>query len=144
LGFSKDEQRQTAVALTEFINDHRETLGLMAEVPIAIPSFHPMYRTDRSGSVRWDMVVEVLQKLTDPKGFPVRGGTTMIISTHGTRGSGEAGAPFLRYAIKKPQHGPGGERRAKKQQAFFSQEGLKGSGDPRNLRVNFAFLHGGE
>ena len=144
LGFSKDEQRQTAAALTEFINDHRDLLGLMPGAPIAIPSFHPMYRTDRAGSVRWDMVAEVIQKATDPRGFPVRGGTTMIISTHGTRGSGEAGAPFLRYAIKKPLHGPAGEYRATKQREYFSEQGLEPRGDPRNLRVNFAFLHGGD
>jgi hypothetical protein len=100
-----------------------------------------MYRTDRNGSVRWDLVVEVIQQSPTPGTFPPRGGTTLIISTHGTRGSGHAGIKFLRYAIRKPLLGPEGRLRAARQRAYFEEQGLDPKANPRDLRVNFAFIH---
>ncbi len=141
LGFSSDERHQTAKALTAFIESHRAILGLAPGIDYRIPSFHPVYRTDRTGSVRWDLVVEVVQKSPDSKDYPVQGGATMIISTHGTRGSGDPGVKFLRYAIRKPLHGSEGRRRALKEHAYFEQQGLDPHGKPHGLRVNFAFVH---
>jgi hypothetical protein len=143
LGFGKDETQQTVNALIEFIDLHKERLGVAPGVNYRIPSFHPVYRTDRNGSVRWDLVVEIVQKSDGTDGLPVRGGTTLIISTHGTRGSGDPGVKFLRYAIRKPLHGEEGERRGKRESEFLREQGLDPKGDPNRLRVNFAFEHGG-
>jgi hypothetical protein len=141
LGFTPQEKQQTAEALKVFIEKNRARLGLAPDIPFAIPSFHPAYRTDRTGSVRWDLVVEVVQRAPRSETYPVRGGTTMIISTHGTRGSGDPGVQFLRYAISKPLHGLDGSRRAKSEQAYFAQQGFDPHADPRSLRVNFALVH---
>jgi hypothetical protein len=142
LGFDKVETQQTVKALVAFIDANRQRLGLARRTDYAIPSFHPMYRTDRNGSVRWDLVVEVVQKASKSSSYPVRGGTTLIVSTHGTRGSGNAGIKFLRYAIRKPLFGPEGRRRADRQRAYFAEQGLNPKADPHSLRVNFAFIHG--
>jgi hypothetical protein len=146
LGLSPEEKRKTARALEAFIEqpNNKKLLGIAPGIDYSIHSFHPMYRTDRNGSVRWDLVVEVVQKQPDPKAYPVRGGTTMIISTHGTRGSGIAGVQFLRYAISKPLRGPLGRLRAKAQKRYFLEQGVTRGKDPRSLRVNFAFVHGAE
>jgi hypothetical protein len=142
LGFDKVETQQTVKALVAFIDANRQRVGLARRTDYAIPSFHPMYRTDRNGSVRWDLVVEVVQKASKSSSYPVRGGTTLIVSTHGTRGSGNAGIKFLRYAIRKPLFGPEGRRRADRQRAYFAEQGLNPKADPHSLRVNFAFIHG--
>jgi hypothetical protein len=143
LGFGKDEREQTVNALIKFIDLHKERLGVASGVKYRIPSFHPVYRTDRTGSVRWDLVVEIVQKSDGTDGLPVRGGTTLIVSTHGTRGSGDPGVKFLRYAIRKPLYGEEGERRGKREREFLQDQGLDPKGDPDKLRVNFAFEHGG-
>jgi hypothetical protein len=142
LGLSPDEKEKTAKALEAFIDDNKSRLGISPAIEYSIPSFHPMYRTDCNGSVRWDLVAEVVQRQPDPGVYPVRGGTTLIISTHGTRGSGSAGVQFLRYVISKPLDGTLGRRRAEAQQAYFKEQGVAPGTDPRSLRVNFAFVHG--
>jgi hypothetical protein len=142
LGFEGPEKQQTADALAAFIETHRVRLGIAPDIDFTIPSFHPMFRTDRRGSVRWDLVVEVVQKQPQSNVFPVRGGTTLIISTHGTRGSGKAGVKFLRYAISKPLQGADALRRGEQQREYFKQQGLDANGSPHSLRVNFALVHG--
>jgi hypothetical protein len=144
LGLSPDEKKQTASALQAFIEEHREMLEIAPGVDYSIPSFHPTYRTDRNGSVRWDLIVEVVQKQPEAGSYPVRGGTTLIISTHGTRGSGSAGGHFVRYVIPMPLRGALGKRRAELQEAYFKEQGVVPGSDPRSLRVNFAFVHAEE
>src|SRR5262249_8925028 len=60
LGLSYTEQQQTATVLEAFINrlHNRKLLNLDPRVEYRIPSFHPLYRMNRTGSVRWDLVVE--------------------------------------------------------------------------------------
>lgn len=143
LGLTNEERQQTARALTAFIDkdDNKKLLNLDPRVEYKLPSFHPLYRINRTGSVRWDLVVEVVQ--TAPTTFPIRGGTTMIISTHSTGGGGQKEAVFLRYAISKPLPGPDGTRRARQQTRYLEQQGIKPGGTPSQLRVNFALVHGG-
>jgi hypothetical protein len=95
---------------------------------------------NRSGSVRWDLVVEVVQSApTKANEFPLRGGATLIVSSHGIGSGGDEDARFLRYAISKPLHGCFGARRAQRQAAFLEQQGRRpGKG---NLRINFALVH---
>lgn len=143
LGFSYEERQQTAAVLTAFIDEHKAVLGLDPRLAYTIPSFDPLYRIDRAGSVRWDLVVEVVQTGDASAGFPMRGGTTMIISTHSTGGGGRKDAVFLRYAIAKPVHGPDGARRASRQARYLDDQGIKPGGTADQLRVNFSLIHGG-
>jgi hypothetical protein len=147
LGLSYNEQQQTAAALAAFIDtdDHKELLGLDPGLEYAIPSFHPLYRMNRSGEMRWDLVVEVIQtQVATPATFPRRGGTTMIISTHSTGGGGKADEVFLRYSIAKRLQGAEGRQRAERQAGFLDQQGFRPGGTAAQLRVNFALVHGGD
>jgi len=145
LGLAYDERKQMARALQSFIEapGNMSLLGLNPALGYRIPSFHPLYRTDRSGSVRWDLIVEVVQTPSDSQGFPLRGGTTLIISTHGTGGTGTRSDPFVRYAISKPLHGREGVWRGKRQEAYLEQQGVKPGTKASGLRINFALVHGG-
>jgi hypothetical protein len=146
LGLSYEERQQTAKALTAFLKPAatRKALGLDPALECDLPSFHPLYRTDRYGGVRWDLVVEVVQTVSDSQqAYPMRGATTLIISTHGTGGGGPVGDPFVRYAICKPLHGRDGQRRAQRQTAFLEQQGIAPGVTAKALRINFALVHGG-
>jgi hypothetical protein len=146
LGLAYEERQKTAKALQKFLEEPgiRETIGLNPNVDYRIPSFHPLYRTDRSGSVRWDLIVEVVQTAPDAaQGYPLRGGTTLIISTHGTGGVGLRGNPFVRYAVSKPLHGRDGRHRAQRQATYLQQQGIKAGIGADALRINFALVHGG-
>jgi hypothetical protein len=146
LGLTYPERRRTANALKRFIDrdDHRARLELDPRVEYRIPSFHPLYRMSDVGSVRWDLVVEVVQ--TAPlaaDAFPMRGGTTIIISTDSTGGGGGNDEVFVRYVISKPLHGPTGTRRSQRQAAYLDQLGFRRGEAADRLRVNFALVHGG-
>jgi hypothetical protein len=146
LGLSYEERRQTATALKAFIDqdDHKKQLDLDPRVEYSIPSFHPLYRMSRVGGVRWDLVVEVVQTAAPRAAtFPIRGGSTLIISTHSTGGGGIKGDVFVRYVISKPLHGSEGQRRAQRQADYLGQLGIKRGGTAGQLRINFALVHGG-
>jgi hypothetical protein len=147
LGLSYLERGRTAAALTKFIDANRSLLKLDPQLPYRLPSFHPLYRVDASGSIRWDLIVEVVQtRDKDPTagGFPMRGGTTLVISTHGTAGGGgDKDRAFLRYAVAKPLHGPAGRDRAGRQAAFLNEQGFAPGGPPSSLRLNLARIHAG-
>lgn len=145
LGLSPPEKKATAAALRSFIDANRTELKLHPRLPYTIPSFHPLYRVARNGNIRWDMVVEIVQE-TQPHSdseFAVRGGTTMIISSHSIGGGGKSDEHFLRYVISKPLTGPHGERRIKNQGAFQTALGLKPAACGSGARINFALLHEG-
>jgi hypothetical protein len=146
LGLSYEEQQQTAAALRAFIDhdDNKRRLNLDPRTEYRVPSFHPLYRMNRTGSVRWDLAVEVVQTVpATPATFQRRGGTTMIVSTHGTGGGGRKDDVFLRYAISKPLDGAEGKRRALQQKAYLEQCGFTPGGKASELRINFALIHGG-
>ena len=76
LGPSYAERQQIQEALKKFIDkaDNKKILDLDPDLEYSIPSFHPLYRMNRSGNVRWDMIAEVIQ--TAPAGqdlSPARG-----------------------------------------------------------------------
>jgi hypothetical protein len=142
---SYEERQQTEAALQSFIDKDstKALLKLDRKMEYMIPSFHPLYRINRAGSIRWDLVVEVVQTADGtPNTYPRRGGTTMIISTNGTGGNGQKQGVFLRYAIPKPVSGDEGERRATRQTAYFEQLGIRKGIKARELHVNFALIHG--
>jgi len=146
LGLTFQERQKTVTALTAFIDKghNKELLNLDPRMEYRIPSFHPLYRINRAGSVRWDLVVEVVQTApATPTMFEMRGGTTMIISTHGTGGGGQKDSVLLRYVISKPLGGREGKRRAQQQSRYLQQQGITPGGTASQLRVNFALVHGG-
>jgi hypothetical protein len=146
LGLNPQEIKQTKESLETFLEQdgNRKLIGLVPRIPYAIPSFHPLYRVDRNGAIRWDLVVEVVQTPDAPRNtYPVRGGTTMIITTHSTGGAGQLGATFLRYVISKALTGNKGALRKQRQAAFLQRSGFRPGGDNDDLRINFALVHGG-
>jgi hypothetical protein len=144
LGLSFKDRRKTATILRAFIDqdDHKRRLDLDPSMKYTIPSFHPLYRTDRDGSVRWDLVAEVVQT-TSYKGFPMRGGTTLIVSTHGLSSGGNKENAFVRYVISKPLGGSKGRDRAQQQTNYLEQLGFKRDRKADELRLNFELIHGG-
>jgi hypothetical protein len=145
LGLTYPERVRTVNALKSFIDqdDHKARLGLDPQVAYRIPSFHPLYRMNQLGSVRWDLVVEIVQTApSTAETFPSRGGTTMIVSTDSTGGGGAYSDTFVRYVIAKPRHGPAGTRRVKQQAAYLDELGFRRGVTADQLRVNFALVHG--
>jgi hypothetical protein len=145
LGLGYQDQRHTAAALQKFINANKRLLRLDERLPYTLPSFHPLYRVDSSGSIRWDLIVEVVQtRNAAPDGYPMRGGTTLIVSTHGTAGGGgDKDRTFVRYIIAKPMHDAAGRERAVQQAQFLNQQGIRPGLPASSLRLNFAHIHGG-
>jgi hypothetical protein len=152
LGLSYEEREQTHQILREFIDQNRAFLRL---APVGedvgeyqIPSFHPLVRVNRAGSIRWELAVEIVQtgKGQPNRGasFLMRGGTTLIVSTHSTAGGAVEDRMFPRFAIAKPLDGPPGEARAELQRAHLEELGYMPDGDPARYRINFALLHGGD
>jgi hypothetical protein len=145
MGLSYEERNKTAEILRRFIasDGNRRILDLAPGVNFRIPSFHPLYRVDVNGSIRWDLVVEVVQtKPGTETSFPIRGGITMIVSTHSTTASDVEEDVFLRYVISKPLDGTKGRARASRQHAYLTDLGIRTGGDPGDTRINFALVHG--
>jgi hypothetical protein len=108
---------------------------------IEVPSFHPMFRTDEDGSLKVDMVVEMVQPGEEPVDPTVsktgnvrrRGGVTLMIAQAPLL-DGKIGPPRVRYAIAKhPRDGADVRPRA-----AYVAEGLTNA----DGRVNFGLLHG--
>ena len=108
---------------------------------IDVPSFHPMFRTDEDGSLKVDMVVEMVQSRQVPidPATPalgtvrVLGGVTLMIAAPVLR-DGVHGAAQVRYAIAKH---PDGNHDIRQRAAYVAQGLTTADG-----RVNFGLLHG--
>jgi hypothetical protein len=152
LGLSYKERVQTHTVLRKFIDRHKDLLQLAPTAEdveeYRIPSFHPLVRVNRAGSIRWELAVEIVQtaKVRPARGAPfhMRGGTTWIISTHSTAGGAVEDRMFPRFVIAKPLDGPAGQARAGTQRAHLEELGYTPDGDPARYRINFALVHGGD
>jgi len=134
--------------LRKYVANNATALGLLppAVAPIFVPSFHPVFRINPDGSLRTDMVVEVVQTVqknfvegADRFGtFPLRGGVALIIRkpVFGERDARENKAR-IRYLISKPAT----EQRADRQRRFIEHLGL--AGRENCFRIDFAMVHGG-
>lgn len=153
-GLTKPQKDHVRKVLQAYIDDpdNRARLGFAPGEHVEIPSFHPLFRTNPDGSLRTDMVVEMVQTRQayfDPKTpglgtFPLRGGATLLIQKP-IVGEPEAlrNQANIRYAITKRLDGAEGVRRMARQIGFAASAGLvEGSGDER-FRINFAMLHEG-
>jgi hypothetical protein len=154
-GLTRPEQAKNAAALHAYCKDPYilARLGLDPGLRVRIPSFHPVFRVNPDGSLRTDMVVELVQGReahfdsdTPALGsFPMRGGATLIISKPTPaerRQDAKAGAP-IRYVIAKQIRGEEGEAREARQRAYCLRLGLAAGNDPGRFRINFALVHGG-
>jgi hypothetical protein len=161
-GLTVTEQDACKAALQQYVASPDTLLGLSLDptLPVAISSFHPVFRVDQDGSLRTDMVVQMFQTRTvvagagtddHPAGsFPLRGGVTLIASKPSlaelrkrARMNQNANFAIVRYVISKPLHGHTGTVRAQRQRHHLQRIGLLEGTDPSRLEIDFAIAHGG-
>lgn len=154
-GLTREEQGRNARALSRYFGEPwiLKRLGLDPAGHMRIASFHPVFRVNPDGSLRSDMVVELVQRRDAPfdedtpefGSFPLRGGAAVILSRPTPaerRRDPKAGAP-VRYVIGKQLRGPEGEAREARQRAYCLRLGLAEGRDPARFRIDFALVHGG-
>ena len=151
-GLTRAQKDSVGEALRAYVAGNRARLGFAPRLPVSIPSFHPVFRVNLDGSLRTDMVVEMVQTQEVPfhqdapqlGTFPLRGAATVIIQkpTADEVGTGQARAP-IRYVIAKHLHGLEGAEREQRQRRFGERLGLTEGNDPNRFHVNFAMIHGG-
>lgn len=157
-GLTKDEQDINGAVLRKYAEVNAERLGfdpdpnLPDEYKPYAPSFHPAFRIAPDGSLRTDMIVELVQtkrvpfddSMKDAGSFPFRGGVTLIVSAPEveTRKRGKA---EVRFAIKKLITGQEGKRRQDRQRQQNLELGLVNGNteDPNHFQVDFGLLHEG-
>jgi hypothetical protein len=142
-GLTDDEKNVNGDLLRAYARANATALGF-DQSPISVPSFHPMFRTDEDGSLKIDMVVEMVQQRkvpldpAEPKlgTTVIRGGVTLMISRQPLHG-GKRPDPEVRYAIAKHL---GGTHDNLQRAAYVAQGFTDGTG--ANARINFGLLHG--
>jgi len=163
-GLSRQQKDTNARVLKAYANSpaNKEKLGFDRDFEVAVPSFHPTFRIDQDGSLRCEMIVEMVQKRDAPfdgtKGarrtsrqpgsglgtFPLRGGVTLVISRPT---GGEAGRmpdeAQMRYLIPKQLHGREGEMREDRQRTYLQHLGLLEGTDAGRFEIDFAMVHEG-
>lgn len=151
-GLTDAQKNQNGNALRAYATANRAALGFAPNEEIVVPSFHPVFRINPDGSLRTDMVVEMVQtrrvsfhRSAPSLGtFPMRGGATLIIQKPGlddlNRGVNEAP---VRYVIARRLDGAEGAMREARQRRHNEQLGLAEGNDPDRFRVDFALAHGG-
>jgi hypothetical protein len=141
-GLTDDEKDANAKVLLAYARANAAALGFAPPAhDIEVPSFHPMFRTDEDGSLKVDMVVEMVQQRVVPVDPAVpglgtvrlRGGVTLMIAAPVLR-DGVHGAAQVRYAIAKH---PDGNHDLRQRAAYVAQGLTNADG-----RVNFGLLHG--
>jgi hypothetical protein len=156
-GLTDAQKRTNKRALLAYVENasSKQKLGLDRDpkLPIEIPSFHPVFRVNPDGSLRTDMVVEMLQRLDvqfDPREqslgtFPMRGGATLIISkpTVEELRRDPRGGATVRYVIGKQLRGAQGQGREERQRRYCQRIGLVEGSDPGRFQINFSMVHGG-
>lgn len=158
-GLTSEEKDVNGAVLRQYALDNAEQLGFDSNPALApefkpyAPSFHTVFRIARDGSLRTDMVVELVQtrrvpfdeSLPDAGSFPFRGGVTLIVSAPEFDDYGRQGEAQVRFAIRKPLIGTEGKRREDRQREYQLAMGLANgdTDDPNHFQVNFGLLHQG-
>jgi len=154
-GLTSVEKDINGRVLRAYAHHHRAKLGLDPDLPISVPSFHPVFRILENGRMQVEMVVEIIQTRPTPfdrglaaaGSFPLRGGVTMVVEApkieidHEDRAI--ARLPEVRFLIGKPISGEDGKHREDAQRHFMLALGLA-SGDteaPGHFQANFGLLH---
>jgi hypothetical protein len=154
-GLTKVEKDTNGDVLRAWADKNRAALGLDRELPIGVPSFHPVFRTKDNGRMAVEMVVEIIQSRQaafDPSvpeagSFPFRGGVTLIVEapelTHKAGKGTVASPPRIRFAIGRSMTGHDARMREHKQRSFAIAQGLAigDTQDPTHFQANFGRLH---
>jgi hypothetical protein len=154
-GLTRAQQNAVKQTLRAYVDNavNKGKLGFDPGLPVEIPSFHPVFRVNPDGSLRTDMVVEMVQRRDvqfDKDGprlgtFPMRGGATLIIAkptVEELRRAPDCGAT-IRYVIAKHLHGSEGQGREERQRRHCQRVGLVEGSDPDRFQIDFAMVHGG-
>ena len=140
-GLTDEEKDHNGGILRDYAKANAAPLGFDPAFDIEPESFHPMFRTGEDGSLRIDMVVELIQtqdRDVDPQEpaygtFPVRSGVTLMIAQPPLH-AGTRALPQVRFAIGKHLNA----ERELRQRAAYAAQGL--SNGPAH--IDFALLHG--
>lgn len=158
-GLTREEKDINGRVLRQYAEENAERLGfdpdpsLPPEFKPYAPSFHPVFRIAKDGSLRTDMVVELVQtqrvpfdkELPRAGSFPFRAGVTLIISAPPVNDFGRRGKPEVRFAIGKTMKGPIADARKENQRVHSLAMGFAegNTEDPNHFQVNFGLLHQG-
>lgn len=136
-------QRKNARVLGRFARTHADRLGFKRGLPIQPWTFHPVHRVGPDGQLGFQIVVELLQRRSEPLDprrkssptFDYHGGTTLIL---------DARSEEVTYAIFKRV---ASRNRLDRQRAFWAEARLYGV-DPYGPgevgpRADFAVTHRG-
>jgi hypothetical protein len=154
-GLTSAEKDHNGDVLRKWAKEHSDALGLNSELPLTVPSFHPVFRTMENGRLRVEMVVEIIQSrqarfdpvVAEAGTFPFRGGVTVIVEapemTINGNSSTVALPPVVRFAIAKAITGDESLRREQTQRALAIAQGLAAGNikDPAHFQANFGLLH---
>jgi len=154
-GLTKTEKDINGKILRKYAQDNAARLGFDDDPRLALqfkpyaPSFHPTFRIGPDGSLRTDMVAELVQTKRapfDPKvpsagSFPLRAGVVLIISAP----EGESSVSDVRFAIRKPLRGEEGKQREARQRDYYTALGLLegNTEDASHFQADFGLLHQG-
>ena len=146
-GLTREEQNENGNLLRAWAEAHKKILGFDPDpsLPIEVPSFHPMFRVAQDGTLKIEMVVEMVQTRTDESGssvaggeVPLRSGVTLIISKppihEGTRRD-----PHVRYAIAKHLT----REREQRLRTTLAASNVVSRSKSGRLTINFGLIHGG-
>jgi hypothetical protein len=158
-GLTREEQDINGRVLRKYAEVNAARLGFDAnpnlpdEYKPYAPSFHPAFRIATDGSLRTDMIVELVQtkrasfdvNLEAAGSFPFRGGVTLIVSAPEINEFRKRGKALVRFAIKKVITGTEGKRREEMQREQNLGLGLANGNtdDPNHFQVDFGLLHQG-
>ena len=155
-GLTKDEKDATGDALRAYLKVEGvlEKLGFERDetMPVFVTSFHPLFRINSDGSLRTDMIVEMVQTRQIPLQadapdlgtMALRGGATLIIQKpRAHEPEAKRSEATIRYVISKHLKDPDtGIDRADRQRAFAGSLGLAEGNDPDRFQIDFAMVHG--
>ncbi len=108
-GLTKEEKDHNGDVLREYANANADKLGFDPKAgSISAPSFHPMFHMGKDGRLYLNMIVELVQTIRVPFDeagsgtFPMRNGTTLLISQDPPTETDERPPPRVRFVISKP------------------------------------------
>jgi hypothetical protein len=153
-GLTDEQKNINGRVLRQYAEEHAQLLGFDADptLPIELkpyaPSFHPVFRIAPDGSLRTDMVVELVQtkrvpfdkSMPNAGSFPFRAGVTLIVSGPEIT-KGKEGDPEVRYAISKGLSPVRQDRQRDYHLAMGMANGH--TEDPNHFQANFGLLHQG-
>ncbi|MDB5692968.1 MAG: hypothetical protein JWO81_2031 [Alphaproteobacteria bacterium] len=144
-GLLPDEQKHNGDLLRAWAAKNAHILGFKDGIEIEVPSFHPMFRVAQDGTLKVEMVVELIQTHPDEQAdgigggpLPLRSGVTLIIGQPSIRGR-KRNDPYVRYAIAKKLDAP---REQRLRTTLAASEIAKQDASGR-ITIDFRLIHGG-